>query len=86
MSWPRYTWSSLEKNELETMKKHLICIFVCGLWGPLLSLHAAEDPGLKVGKKAPSFELQDQLGKKIRLEDMLKKGPVALVFHRSASW
>lgn len=43
-------------------------------------------PGIEVGKKAPDFELNDQLGKPIKLSTMLKKGPVAVVFHRSASW
>ena len=43
-------------------------------------------PGIAVGKKAPDFELNDQLGRPIKLSTMLKKGPVAVVFHRSAGW
>ena len=43
-------------------------------------------PGVKVGEKAPEFALKDQLGKVIKLSEMRKDGPVALVFHRSASW
>lgn len=46
----------------------------------------SELPGLEIGKKAPDFELKDQLGKPVRLSEMLKKGPAAVVFHRSASW
>jgi cytochrome oxidase Cu insertion factor (SCO1/SenC/PrrC family) len=46
----------------------------------------AKLPGLEVGKKAPDFELQDQLGNPKKLSTMLKKGPVAIVFHRSAKW
>jgi peroxiredoxin len=43
-------------------------------------------PGLKIGEKAPKFKLKDQSGKEFSLEEALKKGPAALVFHRSASW
>ena len=58
----------------------------------LMSLSAAAQelqenpPGLKVGTKAPDFELKDQLGKTIQLSKLLKTGPVASVFHRSAEW
>ena len=45
-----------------------------------------EVPGLKVGVKAPAFKLKDQSDKDVALSDILKKGPVALVFYRSASW
>jgi len=42
--------------------------------------------GLKVGAKAPTFKLKDQDGKDRDLDEFLKKGKVALVFYRSASW
>lgn len=42
--------------------------------------------GLKVGEKAPTFTLRDQEGKERSLDDLLKKGKVALVFYRSADW
>jgi cytochrome oxidase Cu insertion factor (SCO1/SenC/PrrC family) len=42
--------------------------------------------GLKVGEKAPKFTLKDQEGKERSLDDLLKKGKVALVFYRSADW
>jgi cytochrome oxidase Cu insertion factor (SCO1/SenC/PrrC family) len=45
-----------------------------------------EDSGLKVGEKAPTFTLKDQEGKERTLDDLLKKGKVALVFYRSADW
>jgi len=45
-----------------------------------------EKTGLKVGEKAPEFKLKDQSGKERELKEMLKDGPVALVFFRSASW
>ena len=45
-----------------------------------------EKTGLKVGAKAPAFTLKDQAGKERSLEELLKKGKVALVFYRSADW
>ena len=45
-----------------------------------------EQTGLKVGEKAPKFTLKDQEGKERSLDELLKKGKVALVFYRSADW
>jgi cytochrome oxidase Cu insertion factor (SCO1/SenC/PrrC family) len=45
-----------------------------------------EHTGLAVGKKAPLFTLKDQANHDVSLESLLKKGPVALVFFRSADW
>ena len=45
-----------------------------------------EQTGLKVGAKAPRFTLKDQEGKERSLDELLKKGKVALVFYRSADW
>ena len=42
--------------------------------------------GVKVGEKAPAFKLKDQSGQERELSTLLKDGPVALVFYRSASW
>lgn len=42
------------------------------------------DPGVKVGVKAPDFNLKNAFGKTITLKDELKKGPVILVFYRGA--
>jgi len=41
---------------------------------------------VEVGEKAPTFRLVDQNGQQHVLEDLLKKGKVALVFFRSADW
>jgi len=43
-------------------------------------------PGLQVGAKAPKFSLKDQESKDRSLDEILKKGKVALVFYRSADW
>jgi peroxiredoxin len=45
-----------------------------------------EKAGLPVGQSAPAFTLTDQNGKEVSLESLLKKGPVAVVFHRSVDW
>ena len=47
---------------------------------------APEMTGLAVGQKAPAFTLKDQNGRDVSLATLLKKGPVALVFYRSADW
>ena len=60
------------------------------LLGTLASVKADDAPdaktGLKVGTKAPAFTLKDQNGKERSLDEFVKKGTVALVFYRSASW
>jgi len=55
----------------------------------LLGVSVAADqelPGLKTGAKAPGFELTNQSGRPVKLAELLAKGPVALVFFRSAEW
>lgn len=41
-------------------------------------------PGLKVGDKAPDFVLKNAFGKKVKLSEVLKGGPVILSFYRGA--
>jgi len=36
---------------------------------------------LEIGSKAPAFEAQASDGKTYRLTDVLKRGPVALIFY-----
>ena len=45
-----------------------------------------EKTGIRVGDKAPDFKLKDQDGRERGLSELLKTGPVAVVFHRSARW
>jgi hypothetical protein len=58
----------------------------------LLAFTAAVEPaspektGIAVGQKAPDFTLKDQNDHDVSLAVVLKKGPVALVFFRSADW
>lgn len=51
------------------------------------TLVANEDlPGPIIGSKIESFQLQDQTNTSRKLSDLVKAGPVAIVFHRSADW
>ena len=44
---------------------------------------AQQNPeGLFVGGRAPDFKSNDQKGNEIRLKELLKKGPVVIVFYR----
>jgi len=47
---------------------------------------AQELAGLTVGDPAPAFNLQDHAGQAVSLTNLLKTGPVAVVFFRSADW
>jgi peroxiredoxin len=47
---------------------------------------AAELAGLKVGERAPAFDLKDYEGTSFKSEAVLKKGPLVIVFYRSADW
>ena len=65
------------------MIEPLLC-FSCLALG--VALHAAESPGLKVGDLAPAFTLPTGSDSEVSLQALLAKGPVALVFVRSADW
>ncbi len=73
-----------------TCKRLVQNLLACSL---LLALTAGggapaspETAGLAVGQKAPEFTLKDQNDRDVSLATLLKKGPVALVFFRSADW
>jgi cytochrome oxidase Cu insertion factor (SCO1/SenC/PrrC family) len=81
------------KGETLTMLRSLArpllfaCLFSSTAWGQApAEKKAPEPPGIAVGEKAPSFKLKDQKGEERSLDDLLKKGKVALVFYRSAKW
>lgn len=57
-----------------------------GLFILAIHLQAEELAGIDVGDKAPRFSLQDQSGATVSLADLTAKGPVAVVFYRSADW
>ena len=62
------------------MKKILLLTAV--LFQSLVMMAQEGPKGLLVNDKAPGFVAKDQNGKKIDLEEQLKKGPVVLVFYR----
>lgn len=45
-----------------------------------------EMTGVKIGETAPDFTLQGHDGKSYTLSELVKEGPVAVVFYRSAHW
>ena len=47
---------------------------------------AQESPGMAIGEKFPEVTLPKQDGKEVSVNKLLEKGPVAIVFYRSASW
>ena len=52
----------------------------------IASTALAAEVGIAVGTKAPEFTLHDQQGKVVKSAELRKKGPLAVVFHRSANW
>ena len=83
----RYTQALLQLHLDETMRR-IISLLVLVMFCSICWAQEKEwkTPGIEVGKKAPDFELKDQLDKPIKLTELLKRRPVAIVFHRSASW
>jgi peroxiredoxin len=62
------------------MKKLLLLSFLS--FFALLVIAQEAPEGLFINSKAPDFKAKDQHGKDIRLKDVLKQGPVVLVFYR----
>jgi peroxiredoxin len=69
---------------------HVLCLLAAAL--PLTGGSASgqdatpQTPEICIGQRAPSFTLKDQNDREISLDAMLKNGPVAVVFIRSAEW
>ena len=59
---------------------------VCVSQAPTPAAPPEQKASVEVGAKAPTFTLKDQDGKERSLDEFLKKGPVAVVFYRSAKW
>lgn len=62
------------------MKKLSISFFF--LFACLAAFSQEAPEGLFLNSKAPDFKAKDQSGNDVRLKDLLKKGPVVLVFYR----
>ncbi|MEO7308432.1 MAG: peroxiredoxin-like family protein [Ferruginibacter sp.] len=60
-------------------------LFVCGLvfaQNQIAQTGPVYPEGLKVGSKAPGFNVKDQNGKSVSLKKALKSGPVVILFYR----
>jgi peroxiredoxin len=42
--------------------------------------------GAEVGTEAPGFNLKDQNDQDVSPDDLIRSGPVAIIFFRSPSW
>jgi len=62
------------------------CMLLLALAATAAEPASPEKTGVAVGQQAPDFTLKDQNDRDISLSALLKKGPVALVFFRSADW
>jgi peroxiredoxin len=68
---------------------HLRTLLAAALLAASLDAHGQAAPRMReiaIGQRAPSFTLKDQHDQDISLDDLLKKGPVAVVFIRSVEW
>jgi len=71
--------NQLIKKKMRTVKSIIAVSFM------LIGLNvSAQNPekALKVGEKAPMFELTNSVNKNVSLEKLLKKGPIVLVWYR----
>lgn len=64
----------------------LFLFLVLAFMAVCIAENAEFNPGLKKGSKAPPFRLKDASGETRTLDRFLEKGPVAVVFYRSADW
>jgi cytochrome oxidase Cu insertion factor (SCO1/SenC/PrrC family) len=62
------------------------CVLLVALAATATEPASPEETGLAVGQQASDFTLKDQNDRDVSLSALLKKGPVALVFFRSADW
>jgi peroxiredoxin len=62
------------------MKKKLFSFFAVIAYNLLTAQMSPK--GLDVGAEAPNFNAKDQYGKTVALNDLVKKGPVVLIFYR----
>jgi peroxiredoxin len=65
------------------MKKVIFLFSVlCSITSIVFAQTTVYPEGLKVGDAAPMFTAKDQSGKTINLKDVLKNGPVVMLFYR----
>lgn len=79
----RYNFYMTSKRLAQNL---LACSLLLAVAASAAAPASPETTGLAVGQKAPEFTLKDQNDRDVSLATLLKKGPVALVFFRSADW
>jgi len=79
--------NNTEYTHMSIKKRHYVYL-LAAMFLATTNLNAEEigSVGISVGEKAPEVQLKDQHNKLRTLSEILKDGPVALVFHRSADW
>ena len=60
-------------------------LLMAAFFAPVL-LMAQENTGPAIGTEIREFSLRDQTGEKRSFSELLKPGPAAVVFYRSADW
>jgi hypothetical protein len=84
--WRRFGEEAVIPTSEDSIMQRLLSLAVClAAWA---GQAVAADPAkpVEVDQKAPAFSLKDQAGETRSLDDLRKKGPVALVFYRSSKW
>jgi hypothetical protein len=51
-----------------------------------IQCYSSEQPGVAVGKSAPTFHARDQSGKEQTISSLMGRNGLVLVFFRSADW
>lgn len=64
------------------MKITKIIILIIMTMTPLFSYAQNPDQGIRIGEKAPDFNLKDQNGEDVNLYKLLKDGPVVMTWYR----
>lgn len=75
------------RTSFQFFRLHLL--LAISLVATVLGAHGQTAPQAReiaIGQRAPSFTLNDQNGREVSLDALLKKGPVAVVFIRSVEW
>lgn len=85
MTTPPHTLQ-FHMSSIRLISSQVVCSLMLALHPIAAAPASPEKTGVAIGQKAPGFTLQDQNDREVSLAALLKKGPVALVFFRSADW
>ena len=73
------------KRKIE-LNSSAICFAAIALFVSTTLVANEDSAGPTIGKKVEQFQLQDQTNTSRKLSGLVKTGPIAIVFHRSADW